>query len=320
MDINQRDMLVGQIRSGYIYLSRNIKLKPMSIDLFNESMFVYQDAYAEAVSQELMSLEDSFLFLETNEVFTKRDQLDLDNFQTSLEDRQEELYQQKSNKRERKNLRRQIKDIKTSISIRLNKKNSLYEHTCEYYADTKKNFWLLPKLAMCKKKNINPSPRYLSSLYSQSIIQEEKIRDLALQDPWRSLWVMKDVNNLFYNKEYNFNQKNIILWSITYDNVRQSMDAPDEQWYKEHDIIDAWFVWSSRKSKKEKAANELEKTGKGVADHKHHFTMLDPDNDITAKDVYARNSAQSKEFISNIQKHKGGKFIDTLNMHEDRQK
>lgn len=43
MDINQRDMLVGQIRSGYIYLSRNIKLKPMSIDLFNESMFVYQD-------------------------------------------------------------------------------------------------------------------------------------------------------------------------------------------------------------------------------------------------------------------------------------
>ena len=320
MDINQRDMLVGQIRSGYIYLSRNIKLKPMSIDLFNESMFVYQDAYTEAVSQELMSLEDSFLFLETNEVFTKRDQLDVDNLQNSLEDRQEELYQQKRNKRERKSLRRQIKDIKTSISIRLNKKNSLYEHTCEYYADTKKNFWLLPKLAMCKKKNINPSPRYLSSLYSQSIIQEEKIRDLALQDPWRSLWVMKDVNNLFYNKEYNFNQKNIILWSITYDNIRQSMDAPDEQWYKEHDIIDAWFVWSNRKSKKEKAVNELEKSGKGTADHRHHFTMLDPDSDVTAKEIYNRNSAQSKEFISNIQKHKGGNFIDTLNMHEDRKK
>lgn len=320
MDINQRDMLVGQIRSGYIYLSRNIKLKPMSIDLFNESMFVYQDAYTEAVSQELMSLEDSFLFLETNEVFTKRDQLDVDNLQNSLEDRQEELYQQKRNKRERKSLRRQIKDIKTSISIRLNKKNSLYEHTCEYYADTKKNFWLLPKLAMCKKKNINPSPRYLSSLYSQSIIQEEKIRDLALQDPWRSLWVMKDVNNLFYNKEYNFNQKNIILWSITYDNIRQSMDAPDEQWYKEHDIIDAWFVWSNRKSKKEKAVNELEKSEKGTADHRHHFTMLDPDSDVTAKEIYNRNSAQSKEFISNIQKHKGGNFIDTLNMHEDRKK
>ena len=320
MDINQRDMLVGQIRSGYIYLSRNIKLKPMSIDLFNESMFVYQDAYTEAVSQELMSLEDSFLFLETNEVFTKRDQLDVDNLQNSLEDRQEELYQQKRNKRERKSIRRQIKDIKTSISIRLNKKNSLYEHTCEYYADTKKNFWLLPKLAMCKKKNINPSPRYLSSLYSQSIIQEEKIRDLALQDPWRSLWVMKDVNNLFYNKEYNFNQKNIILWSITYDNIRQSMDAPDEQWYKEHDIIDAWFVWSNRKSKKEKAVNELEKSEKGTADHRHHFTMLDPDSDVTAKEIYNRNSAQSKEFISNIQKHKGGNFIDTLNMHEDRKK
>ena len=38
----------------------------MSIDLFNESMFVYQDAYTEAVSQGLMTLEDSFLFLEDN--------------------------------------------------------------------------------------------------------------------------------------------------------------------------------------------------------------------------------------------------------------
>jgi hypothetical protein len=122
MDINQRDMLVGQIRSGYIYLSRNIKLKPMSIDLFNESMFVYQDAYTEAVSQGLMTLEDSFLFLEDNQVFTKIDQLDVDNFQNTFEDRQEELYQQKDNKKELKNIRRQIKDIKGSISSRLSKK------------------------------------------------------------------------------------------------------------------------------------------------------------------------------------------------------
>ena len=103
MYINQRDMLVGQIRSGYIYLSRNIKLKPMSIDLFNESMFVYQDAYIEAVSQGLMTLEDSFSFLEANQVFTKLDQLDVDNFQKALEDRQEELYQQRNNKKELKN-------------------------------------------------------------------------------------------------------------------------------------------------------------------------------------------------------------------------
>ena len=319
MDINQRDMLVGQIRSGYIYLSRNIKLKPMSIDLFNESMFVYQDAYTEAVSQGLMTLEDSFSFLEANQVFTKLDQLDVDNFQNALEDRQEELYQQRDNKKERRNIRRQIKDIKGSISSRLSKKNSLYEHTCEYYADTKKNFWLLPKLALCKKKSVKPSSRYLSSLYSQSIIEENIIRDLALQDPWRSLWVMKDTTDLFYNREYNFNQKNIGLWSITYDNIRQSPDAPEEKWYKEHDIIDAWFVWSSRKAKKEKLEGELEKR-KGAADHKHHFTMLDPDSDVTAEDIYNMNAPANRKFVQQVQSSKGGEFVDTLNMHEDRKR
>jgi hypothetical protein len=281
-------------------------------------MFVYQDAYTEAVSQGLMTLEDSFLFLEDNQVFTKIDQLDVDNFQNTFEDRQEELYQQKDNKKELKNIRRQIKDIKGSISSRLSKKNSLYEHTCEYYADTKKNFWLLPRLAMCKKKSVKPSARYLSSLYSQSIIEEEKIRDLSLQDPWRSLWVMKDVSKLFYNTEYNFNQKNIILWSITYDNIRESMDAPENKWYKEHDVIDAWFVWSSRKAKKERLANELDSKQKGSSDHKHHFTMLDPDGDVTPQDIYNMNDPQNREFIQKIQSSKGGQFVDTLNMHEDR--
>ena len=72
MDHYERELIVGQIRSGYMYLSRNIKLKPMSIDLFNESMFVYQDAYTEAVSQGLMTLEDSFLFLEESTTFAPK--------------------------------------------------------------------------------------------------------------------------------------------------------------------------------------------------------------------------------------------------------
>ena len=79
-------------------------------------------------------------------------------------------------------------------------------------------------------------------------------------------------------------------------------------------------MWSSRKAKKEKLESELDKKQKGgAADHKHHFTMLDPDSDVTAQDIYNQNDPQNRKFIQQLQaRNKEGQFVDTLNMHEDR--
>ncbi len=302
MDHYERELIVGQIRSGYMYLSRNIKLKPMSIDLYNESMFVYREAYTEALSQELMTLEDSFKFLENTGIITFKNKIDLETLEKTLEDAQEELYQERKDKKKLKDHKKRIGLLKNKITQMNSVKYSLHENTCENFAETKRLFWLLPKLSLCRGKR-NRNSRYLQSLYHQSVFKDSIIRDLSLNDPWRSLWVLKDFKPLFYNHEheFNINQKNIMLWSITYDNIRQSMDSPEDDFYEDHDVIDAWFVWSRRKVAREKLKEETEAKLAKHNNNSDHVVLMESE-DLTNKEIYDLNETKQRMYVQNLQK------------------
>jgi len=300
LDPYKKDVLVGQIRSGYIFIGRKIRLKPMSIDIYNESMLIYQDAYEEAISQELMTLEDSFNFLESCGVYTPEDHISVKNFEKELEETQQELYQNRKRDTQLKKLKKKVDSIKNSLSKISAKKFSLYENTCEFYSETRRLFWLLPRLLDSPKLSNKYSPKYLQSLYHQSILSEGIIRELCRNDPWRSLWILRKHKKLFYNTQYelNFNQKNMLLWSTTYDNIRQSLDSPEEKFYDDDYVIDSWFVWSRKNQEAEKNKQEVEKrlSSSKMANADSVFIMADEEGGLSTKDIYDLNEGSAKVF------------------------
>lgn len=312
MDLNQRSILTGQVRSGYIYLSNNIKLKPMSIDLYNESMLVYNESYTKALSEEILTLEDSFLYLKNTGYFTNLDEAEMVRLDKNIESSQNDLYNSRKNKKELKKNKENIDRLRKLYSEINNRKFSLYENTCEHYAETKRLFWLLPRLACYRKGHPKCSPKYLQSLYHNSILSEECVRDLVLHDPWRSAWILKKYKDVLYNKDYelNLNQKNIILWSITYDNIRESLDSPEDEFYSDNYVIDAWFVWSKKKREAEKRKQDAEaKISKNskINSADHVFLVVDPEEESSVEDVYAMNDAsdriRAKQFFDAVKKN-----------------
>lgn len=307
MENYERDILVSQIKSGYIYLKKDIKLKPMSIDLYAESMLIYQDAYTEALSQELLTLKDSIKYLEITGFYSGSDIEKEKQLEKDMKSTQIALYNARNKVKELSFLRKRLYQIKSMMEKLSSKKYSLYENTCEYYADSEKMNWLLPKLLSASNNNIH-SPRYLHSLYNQSTISESDIRELCLNDPWRSSWVIRDHKPILQehaNCELNHNQKSIMLWSLTYDNIRQSMDAPEDKFYEDNDIIDAWFVWSKDKNEKEKAKSETEnKISKNPKMQKasHVFLISDPEDPESSSNIESLNGLQGQLYVENLRK------------------
>lgn len=328
MENYERDILVSQIKSGYIYLKKDIKLKPMSIDLYAESMLIYQDAYTEALSQELLTLKDSIKYLEITGFYSSNDKEKEKKLEKDLKSAQIELYNSRHKIKELSSSRKRLYHLKSSADKLSNKKYSLYEHTCEYYADSEKMNWLLPKLLLDSNNNTH-SPRYLHSLYNQSTIPESDIRELCLNDPWRSSWVIRDHKPILQehaNCELNHNQKSIMLWSLTYDNIRQSMDAPEEKFYEDNDIIDAWFVWSKDKHEKEKAKSEAEsKINKNskIQSSPHVFLMADPDDPDSVSQIHDLNDFGGKQYIERLNRevnNTGGGSLFKMKTEQNRVK
>ena len=83
-----------------------------------------------------------------------------------------------------------------------------------------------------------------------------------------------------------------MIWSITYDNIQESLDCPGEDIINDDDALDGWFISQRRKREKEKSEKKW-------GDDKHInatdvFIMSDEEE---AKDIYSINSNESLGII-----------------------
>ena len=146
-------------------------------------------------------------------------------------------------------------------------------------------------------------------MYNRSIFPENYIRNLARNEPWRSLWVAsKKVNfKLFLNKEdedLTINQKNLILWSTTYDSIQDSYDPPNEKVLSDDDLLDGWFIFQRKKREKEEKKKKLDekfgsiKSSNVRAGGKNEtFVMVNKEEGFDAKSIYEMNDPASMSTI-----------------------
>lgn len=118
-------------------------------------------------------------------------------------------------------------------------------------------------------------------------IEDEDIRELALDDEWRSIWDVRKEVPIFSVKAYELTQeqRSLIKWSNFYDSIIQCPDCPSEEMLKDKYAVDGWLI--SRKKEKEYDGKS------GSSEVFIHATS--PDDLSRINDLNSKQSRQVKE-------------------------
>ncbi len=141
-----------------------------------------------------------------------------------------------------------------------------HQNTCEGVASTERLAWIIKNTTYCDNQPYDfdeISLQYVIDEWQSHFLSDTKCRDLARNDPWKSLWIVREKSNISLfanppNTELTHNQKSLLIWSQMYDNIQESMDCPNKEVIEDDDMLDGWFIVQHKKREKERYEREFE--------------------------------------------------------------
>lgn len=269
MKHHEREFFVSMIRSGKVFIYHkgiDLEIRPLTLDQSFKSCQIYRDAYDKAMSEEIMTEEDINEWMLENELWTIFDDKKEEGLKKDLEKLKIEIYNARDDSKTATIIRAYIRSGELQLSSHLNKKYLYYQNTCEGIASAERLSWIIKNTTYHEDKIYNfdeVSLQYIVDEWQSHFLSDSKTRDLARNDPWKSLWIVRDACGvpLFANPpntELTHNQKNLLIWSQMYDNIQESLDCPSKEVIEDDDMLDGWFIIQSQKRDKERAEKEFE--------------------------------------------------------------
>lgn len=273
MKHHEREFFVSMIRSGKVFIThKNIDLEiyPLTLDQSFKSCQIYQKAYDKAFSEEIMTEEDMDQWMMENELWTLHDNKKEEGLKKDIERLKVEIYNARDNTMLANNLRKYIRAGESQLTAHLNKKYIYHQNTCEGIASAERLAWIIKNTTYFNGKLYNfeeVSLQYVVDEWQSHFLSESKSRELARNDPWKSLWITRESSGykLFANPpntELTYNQKNILIWSQMYDNIQESMECPNKEVIDDDDMLDGWFIIQHQKREKDRIEKEFESNTK----------------------------------------------------------
>ncbi len=313
VDINK---LLERISWGKLFINfgkRDFILRSLTIKEQNHIDFIYKKALDEAASLELLFEH------ELAKIYYKAGDWSREKEQAIAKARKEiqEVESQKAglkltaaNKLIISKADRKIRKIEKLLNDLLSKRNELFQHSAESYADQMSKsyqaFYILqntdggqywPTIDNFEHEtNLNFIYEIIYSYYNKCFLDEKTIREVARNGNWRFQWAMckNDPVSLFGSKMYNltYDQKNLIYWSQVYDMVYESMDRPPDTIINDDKKLDNWLKQQSKKARREATEKhhglDKQQIKPGKVGTQELFLMA-KDND-EAKDIQELNS------------------------------
>lgn len=270
MDHNEREFFLYRIISGVVNCSifgRDLFIFPPTKEVYRESCEHYQATYLKFMNECIMTQEEMIEKMMDMDLWSWNQQKDMDNIKLFIEDTKLLAYENRLD-------RSKLRQIKNSIFLANEKyedyhaKKNLYFHkTCEGMASKEKLLYIISKCTYTKNKKRflfkTISPGHLMYDYNNfHSLEESIIRDIARSEPWRLSWSIRENSRkplIFYPElELTNNQKSLIAWSQTYDNVYESIEAPSEDVIEDDILLDGWFIKQSRSRKQNSGIKDLD--------------------------------------------------------------
>lgn len=270
MKHHEREFFVYMIRNGKLKISQNntvVYIYPPTLDQLFESCLVYNEAYDKAYSDEIMTEEDINFWMKENGIWTLYDDNLEEKYKNNLEDLKVEIFNSRNEEKKVKKIRNLIRESEHKLLSHSNKKHAYYQNTCEGIAQIEKISWLIKNTTYINDNKLynfdEISLQYITDEWQSSFLPDTKLRDIARNDPWKSLWVIREnaKSPLFHNPlntELTHNQKNLLIWSQMYDNIQESLDCPPKNVIEDDDMLDGWFIIQNRKKEAELLNKDFE--------------------------------------------------------------
>lgn len=316
MKQHEREYFISRTRIGYYPIkidSFTLKVyPPTNIDEF-EANVVYNEAYEQAIEDEIKTEQEIFEWMMERNLWSKEEDEKIEATKKDIESLKVEIFNSRNNSDKVTKIRRLLRNAESQLIELSNKKNAFFSNTCESVAMLEKSFALLKRCTYLGKELYNfeeINMDFILSQYYSMVIPETKIRDLARNEPWRSIWILNESKlfNLFENngRELSPDQRNLITWSKMYDNVQESLDCPSDNVINDDDMLDGWFIVQRRKREKDKVDAELNDSLKNdkiknsseiffMAGNKQDVEKIHDMNDINAKITKKQREAVIKQ-------------------------
>lgn len=304
MKQHEREYFISRIRSGVYYIQsegKNICIKPPTLEdefFINEK---FKQEYEKCLEEGLKTEDEIVDWMISKELWTHQDDEREEGLKKDIERLKREIY----NNRHRSNLREQIrKGIRAGekqLSQMIDKKSKYFSNSCEGIANLAKISEFFRRCAfedgvICDFDELRLE--LISNTYYRLLLSESDVRELARNEPWRSIWVLRDSNsyNLFKNEDRQLSpdQKSLLVWSRMYDNVYESSESPSEEVIKDDDLLDGWFAVQAQEKRDQAMQSEVDDklSNPKIANSSEVFLMADNRQD--AQKINELNSHHAK--------------------------
>jgi hypothetical protein len=300
MEHHVREFLVSQIKLGIIY-NENFIIQPFkTLDLVR-SHRIYEKSYDDCLINGIMTNDETLEWLKSEGLWTDTQEQDIKNSQDNIENIKLEMFKSSLNKNKVETLRKQLRGIEKALIKASSYKYSLLQNTCETNAEHDQKTWVILRSIKVKNRNFSVEDNIstIYSVYQQNLLSDKDIRELARSEPWHSLWTVSEKGKIplfkFYkDREITYNQRNLLLWSQTYDNIQESIECPDRDIIEDDDLLDGWFILQARERKNEKKKKLLDQSTNNDKINNSSEVFIVSDSQEHANEIQNLNDSKSK--------------------------
>ena len=289
MKQHERDYFVSRIRNGKYRIQIFKKELEILSPTIEDEYYInkaYMDGMESSLDEGFKTNEEMVSWMVEKNLWSYNEDADLKMYQQKVKDLKIDIYNARNSIKLRERVRSEIRNTEFQVSKLNQKKSAYYNNTCEGIATVEMISEFLKRCTFYKGElyDFEELPVDLvSSKYYSLFLTEQQIRELARNEPWRTIWSLNDTNSvsLFNNggRELSHDQKNIMVWSKMYDNVQESMDCPQDDIIKDDDMLDGWFLVQGKKRDEERSKSEVDNLNPKVAASQEVYLMANSKED-----------------------------------------
>lgn len=330
MKHHEREYFISRIRSGFYHFKFRGKSIKVLTPTIEDEFFInqaYKDCYEESVSRGIKTQEQMTEWLLVRGLLTEEDQSRKESFASDIEKLQIGIYQSFTDIKKREAIRMYLRAAEKGLRDCQTKNSKFFSNTCEGLSSVEKMYETMRLCSYTDGEKVDFSKISLeevTNLCFSKILNDKTIRDLARNDPWRTIWILNESGNinLFDNKdrELSIDQKNLLIWSKTYDNTYESMDVPPDYVIEDDDMLDGWFLVQKKEREEKKMKDNVDNNLSDKIGSADEVMIMAKDRD-EAHRINNMNSVQAKAIKRNRQAQiqKEGK-VNQLNFRDEKLK
>lgn len=315
MKQHERDFFVSIIRSGVTYLEfSDIGIIEILSPTHEDYYYInkaYIESYKKNKADGVLEQDEILQIMINKGLWTQKDDDRIKGLEDDIEKLTLNAYENRRNEGLLKHIRHGVKVGKEQLSEIKRKKAFYTENSVEGFASIER---CVEQVNRCTFKDgeklelDHQESLAVWSCYLDALFEESTIRDLARSEPWRSTWVLKGETNfpIFGNPEgrdLTVDQKNLLIWSKTYDNIKETPECPDDYVIKDDLLLDGWFISQAKKNEAEKSKQDVEQsiTNSKIANSSEIFVMASSEKEAEkinkANNMHARMVKKQREAV-----------------------